>query len=94
MNDFERLMQLLAVLTTMGGIGTVLFIGTRYALAKIRRMEHQGDDARLEASAETSARLSQLEQEIAELHERLDFTERVLGRSAEAERLQPGRDIS
>ena len=93
MTDFERVLQLLAVITTMAAFGTVLYIGARYALARIRRIENDGGAARVDVAAEVSGRIGQLEQEVAELQERLDFTERVLGRSVDADRLQAGRNV-
>ncbi|HJP55519.1 MAG TPA: hypothetical protein VJ847_00670 [Gemmatimonadales bacterium] len=93
MSDFERLLQLLAVLTTMGGVGTVFYVGARYALARIRRIERDGEGARSLAAAETTGRLSQLEQDVAELQDRLDFAERLLSRGAEPERLDAGREL-
>jgi hypothetical protein len=94
MNDFERLMQLLAVLTTIGGIGTVLFVGARYALARIRRIEREGESGHVAAEAESAARFERLEQEVAELQERLDFAERLLVRTNEPERLDAGKDFA
>ena len=38
MNDFERLLQLLAVITSMGGVGTLLYVAAIYALARIKRI--------------------------------------------------------
>lgn len=93
MNDFERLLQLLAVLTTMGGIGTVLYVGVRYALARIKRMERDGETKALAAGAETSGRFDRLEQEVADLQDRLDFAERLLSRTTEPERLDAGKEF-
>ena len=93
MNDFERLMQLLAVLTTIGGIGTVLYIGARYALARIRRMEHAGDGGQIAAGSEAAARFDRLEQEVAELQDRVDFAERLLARANEPERIDAGKGL-
>jgi hypothetical protein len=93
MNDFERLLQLLAVLTTMGGVGTVLFVGVRYALARIRRMERDGESRHLGDAAESAARFERLEQEVAELQDRVDFAERLLARHAEPERLDAGKEF-
>lgn len=89
--DFERMLQLLAVLTTIGGMSTVLYVGVRYALARIRRIEREGDERLVAASAEVSGRFERLEQEVAELQDRLDFAERLLARSAEPERLDAGK---
>ena len=89
--DFERMLQLLAVLTTIGGMGTILYVGVRYALARIKRIEREGDDRHVAASAEVSGRFERLEQEVAELQDRLDFAERLLTRSAEPERLDAGK---
>ena len=93
MNSFERLLQLLAVLTTMGGFGTVLFIGARYALARIRRIEREGEAGQVAAGAETAARFDRLEQEVAELQDRVDFAERLLARASEPERIDAGKDL-
>jgi hypothetical protein len=89
--DFERMLQLLAVLTTIGGMGTVLYVGVRYALARIKRIEREGDEKHLAAAAEVSGRFERLEQEVAELQDRLDFAERLLTRNAEPERLDAGK---
>jgi hypothetical protein len=93
MNDFERLMQLLAVLTSMGGVGTVLYVGVRYALARIKRMERDGEYKALAAGAEVSGRVERLEQDVAELQERLEFAERVLSHTAEPQRLDAGKEF-
>lgn len=91
--DFERLLQLLAVLTTIGAGGSVVFVGVRYALARIRRIEREGDDRQIASADEVSGRFERLEQEVAELQDRLDFAERLLTRSAEPERLDAGKGI-
>lgn len=94
MNDFERLLQLLAVITSMGGVGTVLYVAARYALARIKRIEHQGEAGQVAAGAETAARFDRLEQEVAELQDRVDFAERLLARANAPERLDAGKGFS
>lgn len=89
--DFERTMQLLAVLTTISAGASVVYVGVRYALARIKRIEREGDDRHLAATAEVSGRFERLEQEVAELQDRLDFAERLLSRTAEPERLDAGK---
>ncbi len=93
MNDFERLLQLLAVLTSMGGIGTVLYVATRYALARIKRVEHEGEARQISAGAEAAARFERLEQEVAELQDRVDFAERLLARGNEPDRIDAGKEF-
>jgi hypothetical protein len=93
MIEFERVMQLLAVLTTIGGIGTVLYVGARYALARIRRIERDGDAGQVAAGAEAAARFERLEQEVAELQDRVDFAERLLARGNEPDRVDAGREL-
>ena len=93
MNDFERLLQVLAVLTSMGGVGTVLYVATKYALARIRRIEHEGEARQLAAGSEATIRFERLEQDVAELQERLDFAERLLTRTSEPERLDAGKEF-
>jgi hypothetical protein len=92
MMDFERLLQLLAVLTTIGGGATVLYVGVKYALARIRRIEREGDAGQVAAGAEAAARFDRLEQEVAELQDRVDFAERLLARASEPERIDAGKD--
>lgn len=89
--EFERLLQLLAVLTTISGVGTVLFVGARYALARIRRIEREGEAGQMSAGAETAARFDHLEQEVAELQDRVDFAERLLARANEPDRIDAGK---
>ena len=91
--EFERVAQLLAMLTTVGGVGTVLFVGAKYALARIRRIEREGDDRHATVGPEATARFERLEQEVAELQERLDFAERLLVRTSEPERLDAGKEF-
>ena len=91
--DFERVAQLLAMLSTIGAGASVVYVGVRYALARIRRIEREGDERHLAAGAEVSGRFERLEQEVAELQERLDFAERLLSRSAEPERLDAGKEF-
>ena len=91
--DFERTMQLLAVLTTISGVGTVLYVGARYALARIRRIERDGEAGQVSAGAEAAARFERLEQEVAELQDRVDFAERLLARASEPERIDAGKEF-
>ena len=91
--DFERTMQLLAVLTTISGVGTVLYVGARYALARIRRIERDGEAGQVSAGAEAAARFERLEQEVAELQDRVDFAERLLARGNEPDRIDAGKEF-
>lgn len=94
MNDFERLLQLLAVLTTMGGVGTIMYVAARYALARIKRIEHGGDAGQIPTGSEAAGRFERLEQEVAELQDRVDFAERLLARANEPQRLDAGKEFS
>ena len=91
--EFERVAQLLAMLTTVGGVGTVLFVGAKYALARIRRIEREHEAGQVSAGAESAARFERLEQEVAELQERLDFAERLLARGNEPDRIDAGKEF-
>src|SRR2546427_4804388 len=83
---------LLIVLVFGGGIAIALaFSPIGRALGERIRggsRREDGDAARLE---EVAAELQQVRRELSELSERMDFTERLLAKQREAERLAPPR---
>jgi hypothetical protein len=76
-------MTTFAIALPVGG-----YVGYRYAMMWLRRYEREGE--LLEGAGpdpETQTRLQQLEADVAELHGRLDFAERLLAQQREPERL-------
>lgn len=74
MNELHDVVLFLLLVLGVVGIPMGLYLGFRAALATIKGME-----AEAKAKAGPGARhVAELEQRVAELEERLDFTERVL----------------
>ena len=84
----------LAVLIPIGALGgffgsVIAFILSRTYLAKLKAQSQAGGAA---AQEDVLAAVEELRREVAELAERVDFTERLLakGREGEAGKLAPG----
>jgi hypothetical protein len=88
--DFGRLVGLLVM---VGMVGLVA-LGLKALNAWTRRIGRDGAANTLDAAAlrsETAELLDQVQRltsDVAELHERVDFTERLLARQRDAERLK------
>ena len=86
--DFETVFKVVFMTTFAIALPVGGYVGYRYAMMWLRRYEREGE--MLEGAAqdpETQARLQQLEADVAELHGRLDFAERLLAQHREPERL-------
>jgi hypothetical protein len=70
------------------GIPMGLYLGFRAAMATIRQMERPPAIAGA-LDEQTVAEFDRMRQELAELHERMDFAERLLAQKSDVERL-PG----
>ena len=80
----------LAVITVVGGF--VLVYPIIRALAERLRPRSEAGKEELQALREDVVQeLQQMRREVAELGERMDFTERLLAKQREAERLAPPR---
>ena len=80
----------LAVITVVGGF--VLVYPIIRALAERLRPRSETGKEELQALREDVVQeLQQMRREVAELGERMDFTERLLAKQREAERLAPPR---
>ena len=86
--DFETVFKIAFMTTFAIALPVGGYVGYRYAMMWLRRYEREGD-ALLGATPdpETQARLQQIEADVAELHGRLDFAERLLTQQREPERL-------
>ncbi len=86
-----RALAILIPIVALGGFfGSVIaFILSRTYLAKLKAQGHASGGA---AHDEVLAAVDELRREVAELAERVDFTERLLakGREGEAGKLGPG----
>jgi hypothetical protein len=86
--DFETVFKIVFMATFALALPVGGYVGYRYAMMWLRRYEREGDMLEGPAQdAETQARLQQLEADVAELHGRLDFAERLLAQQREPERL-------
>lgn len=83
-----EMLDAIGPLIALGGLGVFSLIGLRMLLAyRTRRMELSagGDAGRIEEVVESlRAEVQLLRGEVGELHERVDFTERLLARTAGA----------
>ncbi len=88
----EDVLALMIPIVAVGGFFTWMLalspVGKAYA-DKLRG--HKGAAADGEGQAELLDSVEQLRREVAELAERVDFTERLLGQQRGAERLGPPR---
>ncbi len=80
--------DILALIFIFGGGTTIALSFSPVGRALAARI--RGDAAPAQPDAEFRAEVDLLRQEVVELQERLDFTERMLARPAPAERLPPG----
>jgi hypothetical protein len=92
-----EIVDTIAPLIALLGLGTFSLIGLRMFLAyRTRRLElgaGRGDAGRVdELVEELRAELQQLRGDVTELHERMDFTERVLTRGHGTEPAAGKRD--
>jgi hypothetical protein len=86
--DFETVFKVVFMTTFAIALPVGGYVGYRYAMMWLRRYEREGDMiGGAGQDPETQARLQQLEADVAELHGRLDFAERLLARHREPERL-------
>ncbi len=90
----QAVIEAIAPLLAMLGVGTFTIIGMKIWLsAKTERLRLQANEtgtAQLaEAVEELRDQMLSVRDEVAELHERMDFTERVLTKGAEQERRLP-----
>ncbi len=86
-NEMRDVVMFLVLLLGVVGIPMGLYLAYRAAMATIRGMDA---DAKAKAGAH-DGQLVELEQRVAELEERLDFSERVLAQQADMNRLEGGR---
>ncbi len=86
--DFEAVIKTIvvtsfALILPVGG-----YVAVRMAMVWIRGHEREAAlRAGEPADDQAQARIAQLEAEVVELHERLDFTERMLAQARQPERL-------
>jgi hypothetical protein len=71
--NYDAIVEAALGLVAVVGIGTAIYVGFRLAMVLVRRLERRVPEPG--ASAED---LVLLRQELVELHERVDFTERML----------------
>lgn len=89
--DFEAVFKVVFMMTFALALPIGSYVGYRYAMMWLRRYEREGQ--LLEGAMPdpgTLARLQQLETDVAELHGRLDFAERMLAQQRDAGRLGSG----
>lgn len=86
-NEMRDVVMFLVLVLGVVGIPMGLYLAYRAAMATIRGMDAE---AKAKAGAH-DGHLVELEQRVAELEERLDFSERVLAQQAEVNRLEGGR---
>jgi len=89
--DFGSLAVLIPILALSIPVLAIFFNG----LQKTMRLRIEETQARANAAAPRDLQalmdeVDRLRQEMAEVHERLDFTERLLARGAQGDRLPPG----
>lgn len=88
--EFETIFKIILSGVAAVGLPLGIYVAFRAAMATVKDMEVQAE--RKAAPQESDERLMQLEQRVAELEERLDFAERVLGQHEELRRLESGRE--
>ena len=86
-NEMRDVVMFLVLVLGVVGIPMGLYLAYRAAMATIRGMDAE---AKAKAGAH-DGHLVELEQRVAELEERLDFSERVLAQQADVHRLEGGR---
>ncbi|HEY6207736.1 MAG TPA: hypothetical protein VIW28_01635 [Gemmatimonadales bacterium] len=79
----------LSVVTLIGGFALLMPV-VRALAERLRPRQESGNREELQAMREDVAQeVQQVRREVAELSERVDFTERLLAKQREAERLGP-----
>jgi hypothetical protein len=84
--DFETVLKILALVAAAVAIPVAAYA----AIVATRAIWVKGEPGKLGDGGETREELELLRQRMAELEERVDFTERVLARQQEPERLGKG----
>ena len=82
--------EILVFLTGIVAIPSLAYLGIRAALANIRKMEAEVPLPQ----SDVDDGIGRLEQEVGELHERLDFAERLLAQNGDPARLPGQRNES
>jgi hypothetical protein len=90
MIDFEQLIRLLMAAAMVAGAGLGLWLLTAWTrrLARGGRTDISDTGAWRAETADLRDQVQRLTSDVAELHERVDFTERLLARQRDAERLK------
>ena len=81
--NYDAIVEFALGLVAVVGIGTAIYVGFRLAMVLVRRLERRAPEAG--ASVED---LALLRQELVELHERVDFAERMLAQRPEPARVE------
>ncbi len=81
--NYDAIVEFPLGLVAVAGIGTAIYVGFRLAMVLVRRLEQ-----RVPEPGAGAGDLVLLRQEIAELHERVDFTERMLAQRPEPARVE------
>ncbi len=76
MNDAQVIIPLAGMLTTV--IGTIAISWAVVQVIRIRTQARMGSPDTARAVADLEERVDQLQQQLIEAHERIDFTERLL----------------
>ena len=93
----DDVVKLFGILMAVTGAGTIAYVAVAFAGVLVKRLERPaGGQTELEARVEAlQARLDRLEGadlRMAELEERVDFTERILAQGREQARIGPEQD--
>jgi len=86
-------LEIIAIMTSLFGLGTFTLIGLKMFLTyRARRFAGGGDEVRQLAETVDDLRrdLADTRAELADVHERLDFAERLLTKARDAGRLEGG----
>lgn len=84
--DFETVLKIIVLVAAAVAIPVAAYA----AIVATRAIWIKGEPGKLAEAGETREELEVLRQRMAELEERVDFTERVLARQQEPERLGKG----
>ncbi len=90
---FEDLLKGIVILTATAGFVAIGYVAFRSAMVWLRKYERRGEGLGPGAADEAAARFERLEHELAELHERVDFAERLLAQTREPGLLGRGGDL-
>ena len=93
----EDVVKLFGILIAVTGAGTVAYLAVAFAGALVKRLERPVNpgtelEARVEELQARLDRLEGAEHRMAELEERVDFTERLLAQGREQARIGPGQE--